>query len=149
MAQMLWASFAEARAEPMGAKTLLFARKDKESRPLAGGGRDAGESIDWKSVVVCEEKAAYFALLKMHQHRGKSGGNFSLHPLWRVLRDRGIASTVHFLGDHQAVVTNRLHMGNIGLLLGRRVTMADNSYGKLSQYHSAWLSDHPDAKLAR
>ena len=149
MAHMLWEPLAEARAKPMGDKTLLFARKDKESRPLPGAGRAAGESVDWKDIIVYEEKAAYFALLKMHEHRGKSGGNFSLHPLWRVFRDRVIASTVHFLGDYDATITNRLHMGIISLLLGRRVTMADNSYGKLSQYHAAWLSDHPDAKLAR
>lgn len=149
MAHMLWEPFAEARAKPPGEKTLIFARKDKESRPLAGAGRASGASVDWKDIIVYEEKAAYFALLKMHEHRGKTGGSFSLHPLWRVFRDRVIASTVHFLGSYEAIVTNRLHMAIISLLLGRRVTMADNSYGKLSQYHTAWLSDNPDAKLAR
>ncbi|MFN4281346.1 MAG: polysaccharide pyruvyl transferase family protein [Alphaproteobacteria bacterium] len=150
MAHLLWEPLAGARAKTQGQATLLFARIDKEGRPLPlppGTGRRA--LLDWKNIIRMEEKALYQALLKLHRHRGGGGGAFSLHPLWRIFRNRLVASTVRFLGDYDTVVTNRLHMALLSLLLGRQVTMADNSYGKLSQYHAAWLAGHPDVRLAR
>ncbi len=149
MAHMLWQPLASARDKNKGHGTLLFARRDKESRTLPlPGGTESQAAIDWKDIISVEEKVLYHLLLKLHCHRGATGNAFSLHPLWRLYRNRLIGSTVRFLGSYDKVVTNRLHMALLSLLLGRQVTMSDNSYGKLSQYHAAWLSGHPDAKLS-
>jgi len=148
MAHLLWEPLAATRAKPQGKATLLFARQDKESRLISLPGAPAPQrGLDWNDLIGYEDKAAYYALLNLHSRRGSSGGAFSLHPLWRLFRNRLIAKGVRFLADYETIVTNRLHMGLLGLLLGRKVTMADNSYGKLSNYHAAWLSGMSDARL--
>ncbi|HEY4134819.1 MAG TPA: polysaccharide pyruvyl transferase family protein [Alphaproteobacteria bacterium] len=148
MAHLLWRPLAPERAKAPGRNTLIFAREDKESRPLSVPGEEpARASVDWDHLVGFQEKAAFYTLIKLHQKRGTLGGRFSLHPAWRLFRNRLIAKGVRFLGGYDRIVTNRLHMGLLGLLLGRQVTMADNTYGKLSNYHSAWLSDLPDVRF--
>jgi pyruvyl transferase EpsO len=47
------------------------------------------------------------------------------------------------------VVTDRLHGAIVARLAGRRVTLLDNSYGKLAAYHDAWWHDDPDVVLVR
>ncbi len=149
MAHLLWEPLAAARARPHGNATLLFARQDKESRLISMPGPSTPQrGLDWSDLIGYEDKAAYYTLLNLHCRRGPSGGVFSLHPLWRLFRNRLIAKGVRFLADYETIVTDRLHMGLLGLLLGRHVTMADNSYGKLSNYHAAWLSGMSDAQMS-
>mmetsp|Transcript_24611 Transcript_24611/g.40526 ORF Transcript_24611/g.40526 Transcript_24611/m.40526 type:complete len:682 (+) Transcript_24611:63-2108(+) len=56
------------------------------------------------------------------------------------LLDMGLA----FLAKGQVVVTDRLHGMILGTLLGRPVVAMDNNYGKLTKYHSTFLSDEPN-----
>lgn len=148
MAHLLWEPLASDRAKPQGRATLLFARRDKESTAMdLPRGLSAQRGMDWNDLIGYENKAAYYTLALLHRNRGEAGGMFSLHPMWRMLRNRLIAKSVRFLGDYDSVITNRLHMGLLSLLLGRKVTLADNSYGKLTRYHSAWLSGMADAQV--
>lgn len=149
MAHLLWEPLEQDRAKPRGEATLLFARRDKESSAIALPRELSSQpGMDWNDLIGVENKAAYYALALLHRNRGASGGKLSLHPAWRILRNRLIAKSVRFLGGYDAVVTNRLHMGLLSLLLGRKVTLADNSYGKLTRYHAAWLSGIADAQVS-
>jgi pyruvyl transferase EpsO len=149
MAHLLWEPLEPHRIKPHGQATLLFARRDKESSAMAlPPALSSQRGMDWNDLIGLENKAAYYTLAILHRNRGESGGKLSLHPMWRILRNRLIAKSVRFLGDYDSVVTNRLHMGLLSLLLGRKVTLADNSYGKLTRYHAAWLSGMADAQVS-
>ena len=147
VAHLLWEPLAALRAKPHGEATLLFARQDKESRHISLPSGTSQHSLDWNDLIGYEDKAAFYTLLNLHSRRGPSGGAFSLYPLWQLFRNRLIAKGVRLLADYEAIVTNRLHMALLGLLLGRHVTIADISYGKLGNYHAAWLSRMPNAEL--
>jgi pyruvyl transferase EpsO len=144
MAHILWEPLAETRDQPVGTETLHFARRDKERTPLPSL-PEGVRGFDWHDILGYEDKALYYSLLELH--RGQMVGGFSLHPLWRGLRNRLVRKSVLFLRKYEAIVTNRLHMALLGLLLDRNVTIADNSYGKLSHYHAAWLADCPRINL--
>ncbi len=43
------------------------------------------------------------------------------------------------VAKHHTIITNRLHFAIIGLILGRKVILADNNYGKNRAVYEAWL----------
>lgn len=145
MAHILWEPLAPVRNLTPGHETLHFARRDMEKTPLPT--MPAGDDgYDWPDLIRYQDKALYYSLLNLHR-RGGMASRLSLYPLWRILRNRLVTRSVGFLRRYEAIVTNRLHMALLGLLLDRKVTMADNSYGKLSHYHAAWLADGSRATL--
>lgn len=149
MAHFLWGEFAQPKPRQGAPNTLVFARKDKELRELPPVGNGHQQPIDWIDVVRPQDEFIHRALRKLHVKHCRICGHWSLYPAWRTfLRDRLIARAERLVSDYDAVVTNRLHMAILALLMGRKVVMADNSYGKLSSYYSAWLKDIPQARLA-
>lgn len=48
---------------------------------------------------------------------------------------------VQFVSQYKEIYTTRLHVMILSVLLGKRVHFIDNSYGKLSSFYKAWLSD--------
>lgn len=48
---------------------------------------------------------------------------------------------VGFVSRYRKVYTTRLHVMILSVLLGKKVHFIDNSYGKLSSFYNAWLTD--------
>ena len=58
-----------------------------------------------------------------------------------------IRAGVEFIGQYSEVYSNRLHGAILALLLGKKVVIIDNSYGKNSQYYNTWLKDVDSVSL--
>lgn len=52
-----------------------------------------------------------------------------------------IRDAVHFISPYKEIHTTRLHVMVLSFLLGKRVFILDNSYGKISGCYKTWLSD--------
>lgn len=143
MAHFLWGDFPLPHTTVHDERTLFFARTDKEMSAFPDQGRGA---TDWSDLIRPQDEFLHRLLRKLHAKHHMIAGRWSLYPAWRMfLRDRLIDRAEQFIADYDAVVTNRLHMAIFCLLTGRKATMADNSYGKLSSYYSTWLKDMPNA----
>ena len=56
----------------------------------------------------------------------------------RVEHDFVAKDLLDVIGQAEVIFTNRLHVGIAGALLGKRVRLYDNSYGKIRDvYHSS------------
>lgn len=146
MAHFLWDVLAGDDAMPPGRGTLLLARRDKEKHRLLHGA-DGLQPRDWPDFIRPYETFVFRALRKLHVKHCVLGDSVPLYRAWQVLIERLIGSAVRAVCAHESVVTNRLHAAIFGLLLGRPVTMYDNSYGKLSTYYMTWLADIPGVRL--
>lgn len=147
MAHFLWSEFEHhRRGEPRHA-TLLFLRNDKEELPWAYEPVIGQKSIDWGNMVDPLDRFGLTMLLRWHRLHDHILPRTEIYPIWRAYREHLNAKAVRLVTDYDYVVTNRLHMALLGLLMGRKVAMADNSYGKLSAYHSCWLTDMPAVEM--
>ena len=54
---------------------------------------------------------------------------------------------IDFINEYGVIYTTRLHIGILGLLLGKQVFFLDNSYGKLSGFYNSWLKNIKNASL--
>ncbi len=147
MAHFLLGSFNPAAVDAENPRTLLFARRDKETRPIGAIPPGASAPADWEDVISSVETLAFRVFRKLHFKHCSFGGKRSLHAGWAVIRDRLIANGARLINGYDVVVTNRLHAALFGLLLGRQVVMMDNSNAKLSNYYATWLQGHPDARF--
>lgn len=147
MAHCLWGGSPVTPANT--GRTLLFSRTDKESRPMDG--LPAGTSLptDWQDVVAPYEVFAFRALRKLHYKHCLFGGQRSLHPAWRLIRDRLVVKGRRLIEGYDVVITNRLHAAILGLLMGREVVMMDNSNRKLSEYYATWFKDLATARFTQ
>ena len=148
MAHFLWGEFSRPILPTSEAHTLLFARNDIERSPLPTDDLDR-PTFDWSNLVPYSELVVFGIVKKLHVDYRRVGKHLPLYRIWRALvRDRLIDRGDRLIDAHDAVITNRLHMGIFSLLKGRRVTLSDNTYGKLSGYYTTWLKDLPEATLA-
>jgi pyruvyl transferase EpsO len=149
MAHFLWDGMAPYRQalDERTATTLLFMRVDKEEYPFVYEPANGQASIDWLDIINPLDRAAFGLLHRLHLRHSDLLPHHEIHPFWRVYREHLIRKAIRTLTPHSMVVTNRLHMALLGLLMGRNVGIADNSYGKLSAYHACWLKKIPTASL--
>lgn len=56
---------------------------------------------------------------------------------------------VKLLNSHTHIYTTRLHAAILGVLLGKDITLLDNSYGKNRTFFESWLSDYDNIKLVQ
>lgn len=147
MAHFLWDEMEPHRRTIGERATLLFMRADKEEYPFVYEPADGQTPIDWLDIVNPLDRVAFGLLHRLHRRHGDLLPRHEIHPLWRLYREHLIRKAIRTLAPHSMVVTNRLHMALLGLLMGRKVGMADNSYGKLSAYHACWLKKLPAVSL--
>jgi pyruvyl transferase EpsO len=141
MAHFLWDDFgSHRRGEPRHA-TLLFLRADKEECPFVYQDAIGLKPIDWRDIIDGMDRGTLSVLLRWHQRHDRILPRVRIYPFWRLFREHMTGKAIRLVSDYELVVTNRLHMALLGVLMGRKVAMADNSYGKLSAYHSCWLKD--------
>lgn len=147
MAHFLWADYERYRKVEPTRSTLCFARVDQEERPIAYVDAKGGRPIDWRDLFTVSDRVTFRLLHRLHLNHLQLLPQNEIHPLWRMFRNHLIRKSARMLVQHDRVVTNRLHMALLGLLTGREVIMADNSYGKLSAYYACWLKDIPSISL--
>ena len=58
-----------------------------------------------------------------------------------------IKDGVEFISSYKHVVSERLHGCILSILLGKKVTVVNNSYGKNKNFYEAWLTDFDNVKL--
>jgi pyruvyl transferase EpsO len=119
--------------EPTAAEVRLI-RRD----PEATG--DLGSGVDWPKDVPLIRASAWLT------HRTKEFPALrSVIPtspsVWSGRSAHRLQRGVEILSRGETVVTDRLHAMLIGLQIGRRVVVKDNSIGKLRKYYDTWLSD--------
>lgn len=66
-----------------------------------------------------------------------------------VFRPELLALGTSFLSAYGIVVTTRLHIAILSVLLGKRVVILDNKYGKLGDFYNSWLKDTELVSLNR
>lgn len=148
MAHFLWESAEVTSAVSGGKGTLLLVRRDKEWQELIDPAAAGAAPVDWPDFIQAHETLVFRALRKMHVKHSLIGGRLPVYHAWRAFVGGLVGKAFREVGAYDAVVTNRLHAAIFGLLLGKPVTMSDNSYGKLSTYHATWLADMPSARLS-
>ncbi|HSS96200.1 MAG TPA: polysaccharide pyruvyl transferase family protein [Terriglobales bacterium] len=130
-------------SEPEANSELHLIRADKEgSQPPVEFHADGSPIVDWeRGTIAPARRLAHPYVLKVVKGIGRYMRPLDAHSIWYRHRDGMIIDGVKLLSRHETIVTNRLHAILLGLLLGRKVRAWDNSYGKLSAYYDAWLSD--------
>ncbi len=140
-------------------KALVILRKDKEVNKnvdpgninkLVPGNRKI-EVKDWPSLENTEVK---FKLLSLINYLNRAiSKKFLTSSVFRLLLDnrygllRGNLSNwymqegVKFINEYEEVYTTRLHGYILSVLLGKKVYMIDNSYGKNGNFYHTWMTD--------
>ncbi len=124
---------------------LKLIRGDKEaSQPPAEFLGSDSATADWDhGTVAAFREVSHPFVLRAVKAIGRYGRPLDAHGLWYWHRDGLIQDGVNLFSRYEIIVTNRLHAILLGLLLGKEVRAWDNSYGKLSAYYEAWLSNVP------
>jgi len=149
MAHCLWGEMPSTPTLDSGQRrTLLFTRTDKEGRPMDGLPSGTSAPTDWQNVIAPYETLVFRALRKLHYKHCAFGGQRSLHPAWRLIRNRLIVKGRRLIDGYDVVITNRLHAAILALLMSREVVMMDNSNRKLSEYYATWFRDLSAARFA-
>jgi pyruvyl transferase EpsO len=138
MAHALFPAMTDARP---GSGTLVLRRQDIEA---VSGERTA---FDWDTLLTGADKRIMGLMSRAH-HASARGLPVPAAWAWNRFRDRLVARALRHVGQFAAVDTDRLHGMLAALLLGRPVTARDNSTGKLSAYHAAWLPGMPAVTTA-
>jgi pyruvyl transferase EpsO len=133
MAHALFPSVSDPRP---GVGTLKFRRQDIEAM---SGDRTA---FDWDTLLTGTDHRAIGLLHRAHRAAAR-GWPVPAASLWEKFRDRLVRRALAHMGQYATVDTDRLHGMLAALLIGRPVTARDNSTGKLSAYHAAWLAGMP------
>lgn len=95
-------------------------------------------------------------LLKNSRRCGRRKYMKWMEPFWIRLNDLYIHSVIKkriiktgftFLSQYNEVYTTRLHGAILRILLNKRVSIIDNSYGKNSNFYHTWLQDTDGVKM--
>lgn len=114
---------------------LVLLRKDVEA-PV----RDVEiDYIDWDDLVTKGQYLRHKALSYGMKFNPMAWLQPKILKAWYDERDAIIHSCVAKFNAKSVVTTDRLHGIILSLLLGKRINMRDNNYGKLSTYNNAWL----------
>lgn len=135
-----------------GEKVLFAKRKDKE----------LDDSLDYSIVPECAEvhdwptfegktKPWDITIGVMNRLSLLLGGSIKRRLVdcyWeRTLREQYIRIGIDFLMRYHTVYTTRLHIGILAAMMGRRVFLLDNNYGKLRSFYDTWMKDFENVSL--
>ena len=134
------------RSSGRNERTLRFMRKDLEvgqepDLELAEGAMVDGP-LDWSDLLTLQDK------LQFEAYRRTAMASKILPSLpisfllsYEALCKRLIIRLARRFIQYDHVITSRMHGAIFSLLLDRKVTIIDNTYGKNSRYADQWLSD--------
>lgn len=143
MAHTLW-GILQPTQELQESRALRLMRRDLEAAPLPKEFAQewkSAESFDWDTIVKPLPRALARLAIALIYREALFHFNVQKHWQWYPIRDMAIRDGVNFFSRYSTIYTNRLHAMILGSLLKKQVIVFDNSYGKLSGYHNAWLSE--------
>jgi pyruvyl transferase EpsO len=137
MAHMLFGVL-HAGPDQVASGALRLLRTDRESAgPLAS----PQSGVDWQNIIGRQNATMANLMWKSMTLQRTIGMPGQKSRRWYWIRDRVIRDGVSTFSKYSEVYTDRLHAMILALLLGRRVHLRDNSYGKVSTYYRAWLQE--------
>ncbi len=138
------------RRGPLPDRALLLRRGDKEG--LGGYDVPAGADVsDWPTMMPGSYRVMDFLLRGvLSVVRRATGGDPRVADFLycRVMRPAYLKIGARFIARYGHVYSTRLHGAVLSVMMGRRVTMLDNSYGKNGALYDAWLSDLDSIEMA-
>ena len=131
---------------------LIIERKDCES--LAGRmPNDDGDIYDWPPFEHSFHRSTFLnkVLKRVSDARIPCVSKYSNH-FWNYyfthyFAEKMFMEGVRFISPYKEVETTRLHGCILSVLLGKKITLIDNSYGKNSNFYNTWLYDMENVKL--
>tara|TARA_R110001583_G_scaffold131478_1_gene283239 strand:- start:11267 stop:12199 length:933 start_codon:yes stop_codon:yes gene_type:complete len=92
-------------------------------------------SFDWNQIITRYDKYSHKLLSKV----SRICHTFTMDE-WEAQTDIIVFNSINYFYDFEEVHTDRLHGFILAYLLGKKVSLLDNSYGKNKRYVSAWFS---------
>lgn len=69
---------------------------------------------------------------------------------WEKIRKKELINLgLNFLKDYHTIYTTRLHIAILGALMGKKIYILDNNYGKLSNFYYTWLKNTDNINLIK
>lgn len=137
--------------KPISKEILYLKRNDKEFVAKTEIVTDGCEidvrdwpTMDSPSVIqrIVERCAGYVIALGHRNLIPEKIRTLLLNILYKDIYRRYLTKVgVAFISQYRKIYTTRLHVMILAILLGKHVEFIDNSYGKLGNFYSTWLSD--------
>lgn len=132
-----------------GAGTLLIRRGDLELKPSARletlAAQPDVDVRDWPTIAANDRIEHWMQAMRRHPRRSNLVYDLFVRTIYRRHQLR---LGVRFLEPYAHVCSTRLHGGVMALLMGKKVTFFDNSYGKIRGLAETWLGDCDDVEMA-
>lgn len=123
-------------------KPIFLIRNDKEAgRTFPELDRHAAHFRDWAAFYTGWESRQIRRWKFMHRVNAKLYGALPLIVPWRHFCSRLFSHLSQEFSNHGPMVTSRVHGAIFGTLLGKKVGLLDNSYGKNRRYFDTWAED--------
>jgi len=118
-------------------KTLYFKRIDKELNVLEENElSERCDVCDWPLYGQSDPKLRHLYSLIDAKHFAEADD----YAVNTYLPER-VRAGIEFISQYNKIYSNRLHGAILSILLGKKVVILDNSYGKNRQYYNSWLKD--------
>ncbi|WP_199482312.1 polysaccharide pyruvyl transferase family protein [Vibrio owensii] len=125
-------------------KILNMVRVDIESMGATANERLSKRGFDWINIISQQDywlQSIYKKASTLSPHSASM--NNRCMSFWGRCSDNLVFRSVNYFNNHTEVHTDRLHGLILASLLGKKVNLFDNSYGKNSSYYKMWLSTNP------
>lgn len=138
-------------------KVLVMDRKDGEKVSLDLGNIGEYDLLDWPTFNTTKEER--YRKIRYDRRLDKIAKVFQKLPILSMLvdsryglknrkgREDYIRKGVEFFNEYDTIYTTRLHGLILGILMGKDMKVLDNSYGKLTSFVEAWLSDFEKVEI--
>lgn len=126
---------------------LFLVRDDKEFKPndrLLEANRELDIVSDWPTMLPDDRIAWACGQCFLFSRFFKGPVDFLARSIYRP---HIIRAGISFESRAAKIFSTRLHGAILGLLLGKKVVLFDNSYGKNRRFYETWLSDCEDVEL--
>lgn len=138
-------------------RNLVLDRRDGEKVELNLSEIGEYDLLDWPTFNMT--KAERYKKIQRNRRLDKIGRFFQKLPILssfvdsryglknRNGREDYIQQGVEFFNQYDTIYTTRLHGLILGVLMGKDMRVLDNSYGKLTSFVEAWLSDFEKVEI--
>ncbi|EOI7707215.1 polysaccharide pyruvyl transferase family protein [Providencia vermicola] len=94
--------------------------------------------FDWDNIISPSNRLIGQAIIYLNK--------FAPHKsilYWKKMSETLLFESTNYFYIHDAIYSDRLHGIILSTLLGKKIKLYDNSYGKNQRYFSCWLNDYP------
>ena len=127
-------------------RTLFFERQDKEANPLYVYNKIIPDNAERHEWPLMEHQDISWRTKWLYRIKYRLPRYYDAY--WNlVMRKYYIGIGVDFINRYETVFTTRLHGAILSLLLGKKIVLFDNSYGKNSSFFKTWLTGVDEIEL--